>query len=78
MYIYKMYRPGNLHKIVKNIRSQENVTKAHCLFTKYFMDCFKNQPIAPLHRWCHGSSEQYKTSCNVWKKVENANRDNNF
>lgn len=73
-----MYKPGNLHKIMKYTRSKENVFNVEHSLLDSLLECFKSSPSAPLHRWCHGSSDTYKESCNIWKKVENANKDNNY
>ena len=73
-----MYKPGNLQKIMKYTRSQENIFNIEQSWLDTLLECFKSPPSAPLHRWCHGSSDTYKESCNIWKKVENANKDNNY
>ena len=37
-------------------------------------DSYNNLP--KLHRWCNTTSPIYKDSCNLEKKIDNANRDN--
>ena len=70
-----MYRPYNLHKIMKQCRNNDVSNDS---IYDIFMNCIKKEPPKPLHRWCHPESEQYKNKCNPWLKVEHANSDNHY
>ena len=65
--IYKKYFS------LKLIQTFPNTNKYFIKLIEHF-DSYNNLP--KLHRWCNTTSPIYKDSCNLEKKIDNANRDN--
>ena len=73
-----MYKPSNLHNLLKYSKSMSMNKESRESMITYMLSQLTSNTPRPLHRWCHDSSEDYKDTCDVWKKVEKANRDNSY